>query len=410
MTYPFATHTSGLRIVLRPTASDVTYLGIAIGSGTRHEKRGQAGLAHFVEHMLFKGTRLRNARQIINRLEQVGGELNAYTTKEEIILYSILPSEYRFRALQLLLDLLLNSTFPIDEISKEKTVIIDEINSYKDAPSELIWDDFENILFRNHPLGHSILGTERSVSSFTRGMLQRFFTEHFKPSNMVLFVQGKANLEELLHWLDLLMPQRTYTKHSSIVHASLNTPKSALPKRTIRHKDTYQRHVLIGGCGYSLFDPKRFALSLLVNILGGPNMNSRLNMSLRETLGLVYHVECNYTPYHDTGSVSIYLGCSTKHMQRAIKAVYDELELLNTTPISSIELEHAKRQLYGQLTISNDHAEQTFLSLGKHFLHYSSIEPHSELKQRIQHITPEEIHIVAQEIFSPNNLIELIYK
>lgn len=410
MIYPSATHPSGMRVVLHPTSSEVVYLGIAIGVGARHEKRGQAGLAHFIEHMLFKGTPLRHAKQIINRLEEVGGELNAYTSKEEIILYSILPYRFRFRALQLMLDLMLRSTFPSKEISKEKTVIIDEINSYKDSPSELIWDDFENILFRKHPLGHSILGTEQSVSGFTQGMLQRFFAEHFKPYNMVLFAQGNIELVEIMQWLDLLIPhQPSIIPRPLIVPCPLMKVQD-LPKRTIRHKDTYQRHVLIGGYGYSLFDPRRITLSLLVNILGGPSMSSRLNMSLRETHGLVYHIECNYTPYHETGLVSIYLGCVPKHMKKAILLVYNELQALQTSPISTAELERAKRQLYGQLMVSYDHAEQTFLSLGKSFLHHNTVDSPEELRERIKRITTEEVYTVAQEIFSPTNLIELIYK
>lgn len=411
MSYLSTTLPSGLRVVYRHTPSPVLYMGIAIGVGTRHESRRYYGLAHFTEHMLFKGTKLRGSTQIIHRLEQIGGELNAYTSKEETILYGLVPRAYYYRTLQLMADIVQHSLFDPTELAKEQTVVIDEIASYEDSPSDLIWDEFENILFRSHPLGHSILGTEESVGRITSEVERHFFAQHYRPSNMVVFVQGEIDYDSLVTHCSLLLGGG-----ASLITAPAPTmlPASPLPlsvpRQTVRLKDTHQRHVLIGGYAYSRYDKRRLALSILVNLLGGPGMSSRLNMSLREHSGLVYHVECSYTAYSDTGFVGIYLGCAPRNMKAAISLVEGELHRLTTTPLSPREIEATKRQLKGQLIVAEDGPEQTFLSLGKTFLHHSKVYTLEETCARIDAVSAEELFEVAQEIFSPERMYRLIYK
>lgn len=411
MSYLSTTLPSGLKVVYRPMPSPVLYMGIAIGVGTRHESRRYYGLAHFTEHMLFKGTKLRGSTQIIQRLEQVGGELNAYTSKEETILYGLVPRAYYYRTLQLMADIVCHSLFDATELAKEQTVVIDEIASYEDSPSDLIWDEFENILFRSHPLGHSILGTEASVGRITSEVERRFFAQHYRPSNMVVFVQGQIDYDTLVAHCRELLDRGASAPHQDASSAVALPPLPlSVPRQTVRIKDTHQCHVLIGGYGYSRYDKRRLALSILVNLLGGPGMSSRLNMSLRERSGLVYHVECSYTAYSDTGFVGIYLGCAPRNMRAAISLVEDELRRLVSAPLSPHEVEATKRQLKGQLIVAEDGPEQTFLSLGKTFLHHGKAYTLEETCARIDAVDAQGLFEVAQEIFAPERMYRLIYK
>lgn len=407
MTYNTHALPNGLRIIHRQHPSPVIYLGIAIAVGTRHERRGEYGLAHFTEHMLFKGTRLRSSTQIIQRLECVGGELNAYTSKEETILYALAPRAYAHRSLQLMADIVQHSQFAPDELSKEQTVVIDEINSYEDSPSDLIFDEFENLLFRHHPLGHFILGTSRSVASFTQRKEQRFFADHYRPDNMVLFAQGDINFADLVRSAEVLFDTKPIGKQRKAPSPHSWTPLIATTK--VRRRDTHQSHVIIGGYAYSMYDKRRLALSVLVNLLGGPGMSARLNMALRERTGLAYHVECSYTAYSDTGMVAIYFGCAPENEHRAIQIVNEELERLVSTPLTDRELVLTKRQLKGQLSVAGDNHENTFLSLGKAYLHHGRVDTLEETYARIDAITSEELHAIACEIFPPEKLHKLIY-
>lgn len=401
------TLSNGLRFVHRPLLSPVVYIGIAIGVGTRHEKRGEHGLAHFTEHMLFKGTTSRSSRDIIMELEEVGGELNAYTGKEETILYALCPKDYAERALRLMADLVQHSIFSPEELAKEQTVVIDEIHSYEDSPSELIWDEFEDLVFAGHPLGHSILGTEKSVSSFSQQKELRFYKEHYKPSNMVVFTQGDIDqqafaslIEDCFSTTPLARPER------------ISYPRPKLqeqPKTVRRRRDTSQRHVLIGASAYSMHDQRRLGLSLLVNILGGPGMSSRLNMRLREESGFAYNVDCIYTAYSDTGLVAIAFGCSKQHMNEAIELSLKELHRLATETLSTEDLNSAKRQLKGQLTVASDGHENYFLSIGKAYLHHDKVEELEETMKRIDALQAEDLASIAQEIFTPERMYTLIY-
>ena len=402
----------GLRIIasVEPEAA-VSYVGIGVRVGARDEGLRWHGLAHSIEHMLFKGTRLRSATQLIERMESVGAELNAYTTKEETMLYAIAPSRYAARSLHTLLDIATHSTFPQEEWAKEQEVILDEIHSYEDSPSELIFDEFEDQVFRPHSLGHAILGTEASVGRITVEAQRSFYRRYYRPERMVLFARGVLNLESLI-----AAAERVFVGDAE----PLLLDKGALPalplaamkevRRVVRRRDTAQSHVLLGRAAYSLYDSRRLALSLLANILGGSGMNARLNMRLREKRGLVYHVECNYTPYTDAGLFAIYFGSSHRAEAEAIELVYAELERLVAEGLTPRALEQALRQTQGQLILAAEQKEQHFLSMGKSFLHTGRFESDEELQQRLSKLTPALLHEVAVDLFDRSAFHELIYR
>ena len=402
----------GLRIIasVEPEAA-VSYVGIGVRVGARDEGLRWHGLAHSIEHMLFKGTRLRSATQLIERMESVGAELNAYTTKEETMLYAIAPSRYAARSLHTLLDIATHSTFPQEEWAKEQEVILDEIHSYEDSPSELIFDEFEDQVFRPHSLGHAILGTEASVGRITVEAQRSFYRSHYRAERMVLFARGVLNLESLI-----AAAERVFVGEAEplLLDAgalpALPLAKMKGARRVVRRRDTAQSHVLLGRAAYSLYDSRRLALSLLANILGGSGMNARLNMRLREERGLVYHVECNYTPYTDAGLFAIYFGSSHRAEAEAIELVYDELERLVAEGLTSRALEQALRQTQGQLILAAEQKEQHFLSMGKSFLHTGRFESDEELQQRLSKLTPALLHEVAVDLFDRSAFHELIYR
>ena len=336
---------NGLRIIHEPTLSKVAYCGFAIDAGTRDEAENEQGMAHFVEHLIFKGTEKRKAWHILNRMENVGGDLNAYTNKEETVVYAAFLKEHLERALELLGDIVFHSTFPQHEIEKETEVIIDEIQSYEDTPSELIFDDFEDMIFRNHPLGRNILGKPELLRSF-----------------------------------------RTEAR------------------------DTHQAHVMIGSRGYNAYDDKRTALYLLNNVLGGPGMNSKLNVSLRERRGLVYNVESNLTSYTDTGAFCIYFGTDVDDMDTCLKLTYKELKRMRDTKMTSSQLAAAKKQLIGQIGVASDNFENNALGMAKTFLHYHKYESSELVFKRIEELTAEMLLEVANEMFAEEYLSTLIYK
>lgn len=406
MEYHSHTLANGLRIVHLPVDSPVSYCGFAVNAGTRDEQSDEFGLAHFVEHMLFKGTGKRKAWHILNRMENVGGELNAYTTKEETFVYSIFMEEHYSRAFELMVDLLFDSRFPQAEIEKEVEVILDEINSYEDSPSELIFDEFENQLFQGHALGHHILGDEASLLRFSPETGRSFMRRHYAPSNMVFFSMGRKDFgrivkraESLLAGIDFPAAPRNRT-----------APGILLPTEKRIHKETHQSHVLVGGRTYSMFDDRRIPLFLLNNILGGPGMNNRLNVSLREKHGLVYNVESNVTSYTDTGLASIYFGTDPKNREKALALVHRELATLRETALSASQLAAAKKQVIGQLGVSGDNREGLFLGLGKSFLHYDRYDTLPEVFEKIEQLTATEIREVANDVFAPDRLFSLIYE
>lgn len=406
MTYSSFVLPNGLRIVHLPTDSPVSYCGYAINAGTRDEEPGEFGLAHFVEHMLFKGTRKRKSWHILNRMENVGGELNAYTTKEETFVYSIFMEEHYSRAFELLTDLVFNSQFPLPEVEKEVDVILDEINSYKDSPSELIFDEFENYLFNGHPLGHNILGEQQSLLSFKSGTGKTFMQRYYVPSNMVFFSMGRKPLQKIVKMAEAALSGLTFPE----LKLERNAPELISTFTRTDKMDTYQSHVLLGGKSYNMYDEKRLPLFLLNNILGGPGMNNRLNVSLREKNGLVYTVESGITNYTDTGLATIYFGTDPRNKDKALSLVYKEIKKAREVKLTDSQLSAAKKQLTGQLSVSGDNKEGLFLGLGKSFLHYNRYDSLSEAITKIENITASQLLEVANEVFPESNLSVLTYE
>lgn len=404
------THPSGLRILCSPQeGAPVTYLGLAIHAGSQDEKRLHYGLAHSIEHMLFKGTRQRSASALIQRVESVGGELNAFTTKEDTTVYAITPSPYAEEVLELLLELVSQSTFPEEEWRKEQEVILEEIYSYEDSPAELIFDEFEDQVFRGSPLGHAILGTEASVRRIGVKHQRDFFAQYYRPERMVLFVQGACTLEMLLPQVERFFPSPSQPRTPYL--PSLTPLASTTEgKARVRRQDNSQSHVLVGAEAYPRSASERFALSLLTNILGGPAMNSLLNLRLREELGLVYQVEANYTPYASTGIFSIYFGSSAEKEKQAHSLVLQILTELASQPLSQATFDQALHQIRGQLLIASENREQQFLSLGKSYLHRDRYETNEELLASLARLTPQDLQQVAQHLFRPDRLHTLIYR
>lgn len=397
---------NGLRIVHLPSESPVSYCGFAVNAGTRDEEEHEFGLAHFVEHMIFKGTQKRKAWHILNRMENVGGELNAYTTKEETFVYSVFMEEHYSRAFELLTDLIFHSQFPQQEIEKEVDVILDEINSYEDSPSELIFDEFENLLFEGHALGHNILGDEKSLLSFNSESGLSFMRRFYAPENMLFFSMGRTDFKKIVKSAEAALVDIHF--HQDLRNRVV--PEAIMPRALKSHKETHQAHVLIGGRTYSMHDEKRIPLFLMNNLLGGPGMNNRLNVSLREKHGLVYNVESNITSYTDTGLASIYFGTDPKNMEKAISLVHKELKKLREVKLSATQLAAAKKQVIGQLGVSGDNKEGLFLGLGKSVLHYNRYETLPEVFTKVESLTAEEIWEVANEIFADDRLFSLIYE
>ena len=406
MQYNEYTLPNGLRIIHEPTLSKVSYCGFAIDAGTRDEAENEQGMAHFVEHLIFKGTEKRKAWHILNRMENVGGDLNAYTNKEETVVYAAFLTEHLERALELLGDIVFHSTFPQHEIEKETEVIIDEIQSYEDNPSELIFDDFEDMIFRNHPLGRNILGKPDLLRSFRTEDVLSFTRRFYQPGNMVFFVQGQYDFKKIV---------RLAEKHLADVPAvtvdnQRVPPPLYVPERLVVSKDTHQAHVMIGSRGYNAYDDKRTALYLLNNILGGPGMNSKLNVSLRERRGLVCNVESNLTSYTDTGAFCIYFGTDIEDMDTCLKLTYKELKRMRDVKMTSSQLAAAKKQLIGQIGVASDNFENNALGMAKTYLHYHKYESSEVVFKRIETLTAEQLMEVANEMFAEEYLSTLIYK
>ena len=406
MQYNIHTLSNGLRIIHEPSSSKVAYCGFAVDAGTRDEAENEQGMAHFVEHLIFKGTRKRKAWHILNRMENVGGDLNAYTNKEETVIYSAFLTEHFGRALELLADIVFHSTFPQNEIEKETEVIIDEIQSYEDTPSELIFDDFEDMIFRNHPLGRNILGRPDLLKKFRSEDAMAFTSRFYQPSNMVFFVLGDFNFQKIVRQVEKLLvdlPLVTVENQRTI-------PPLYVPEQLVVHKETHQAHVMIGSRGYNAYDDKRTALYLLNNILGGPGMNSRLNVSLRERRGLVYTVESNLTSYTDTGAFCIYFGTDPEDVDTCLKLTYKELKRMRDVKMTSSQLMAAKKQLIGQIGVASDNNENNALGMAKTFLHYNKYESSESVFRRIEALTAEGLLEVANEMFAEEYLSTLIYR
>ena len=398
---------NGLRIIHCPSPTDVIYCGYAINAGTRDEKNNEQGIAHFVEHLLFKGTTHRRAWHILNRMENVGGDLNAYTNKEETVVYSAFLKQHFMRAAELLTDIVFHSTFPENQIEKEVEVIIDEIQSYEDSPAELIFDDFEELIFPDHALGRNILGKPELLRGFGTEDALRFTENRYKTGNMVFFVLGNIPFRKVTDTIRKLT--RDVTAHTAPVDGR-TSPLAYIPRNLTLHRDTHQSHVMIGTRAYDAHNSRRTGLYLLNNILGGPGMNSRLNVALREKNALVYNVESNLTSYTDTGVFSIYFGCDQEDRDRCIELTRKELKKLRDNLMKDSQLSAAKKQIIGQLGVASDNFENCALDMGKCFLHYNRYEEKEEVYKRIESITSNELLEIANEIFSEEQLSTLIYE
>ena len=411
MTHQYNTVTlkNGLRIIHTLSSTDVVYCGYAINAGTRDETEEQSGMAHFCEHMMFKGTTRRRSIHILNRMESVGGDINAYTNKEETVVYSAFLKDHLPRAIDLLTDIVFNSTYPQAEIEKEVEVIIDEIQSYEDSPNELIFDDFEQLVFPNHPFGRNILGDPQQLKSFTTAKALEFTRHFYRPENCIFFVYGNVDFKLITRELEKAFDKVEYSPLITTAPPRI-TPSPYTASRKIIQKDTHQAHVMIGGRAYDAYDDRRFNLYLLHNMLGGPGMNSRRNVSLRGKCGLVDKIDSNMTSYTDAGTFCIYFGCDNKDGKRCCGLVQRELDKFIKEPLTEHQLNAAKKQLIGQIGVSCDNFENFALSVGKEFLHYDRCKNIEALYHRIEGLTTKQVQDTAVEIFSPDNLSTLIYQ
>jgi predicted Zn-dependent peptidase len=397
---------NGIRLVHLRVADIVGHCGLLINTGSRDENDKQHGVSHFIEHMLFKGTHKRKAYHILSRLEDVGGELNAYTTKEETAIHASFMKEYFERAVEIISDITFNSVFPLKEIEKEKDVVIEEINSYRDNPAELIFDDFEEIVYKNQPIGRNILGTAETVKSFTREMLFDFISANYSTEEMVFCSVGNIADNKILKLF-----QKYFSKIPHRIKPLIRKiPGLYKPSFVTRVMDTYQNHCIIGNVAYNLKDKRRMGLFLLNNILGGQGLNSRLNLSLREKNGFAYNVESSYSPYCDTGVFSIYFGTDSHNLEKSISIANREMNKLRTTRLGSMQLGKAKNQIKGYLARGYENHESLTLSLGKSLLVFNKIDALGETYRKIDTVSSLEILETANDIFEPTKLSTLIYK
>lgn len=422
MKYNTYTLDNGLRIIHLPSDSKVVYCGYQINAGTRNEEPGEEGLAHFCEHVTFKGTERRKAWHILNCLESVGGDLNAYTNKEGTVYYSAILKEHIARAVDLLTDIVFHSVYPQAEIDKEVEVICDEIESYNDSPAELIYDEFENIIFKGSPLGHNILGTAEQVRSFKTEDALRFTRKLYRPDNAIFFAYGDIDFKKLVRLLkkSFLSEERRVKSEKfnspeaqtqfNIQHSTFNTQHSFEGQTIVMQKNTHQAHVMIGTRAYDVNDSRRMPLYLLNNMLGGPGMNAKLNLALREHNGLVYTVESTMVAYGDTGVWSIYFGCDEHDVKRCLRLVRKELDKFMQKPLSEAQLKAAKKQIKGQIGVACDNRENFALDFGKSFLHYGWEKNVDRLYEQVDEITAEQIQTVAKELFDKDRLTTLIFK
>ena len=448
MKYNTYTLDNGLRIIHLPSDSQVVYCGYQINAGTRNEKPGEEGLAHFCEHVTFKGTERRKAWHILNCLESVGGDLNAYTNKEGTVYYSAILKEHIARAVDLLSDIVFHSVYPQAEIDKEVEVICDEIESYNDSPAELIYDEFENILFKGSPLGHNILGTAEQVRSFKTEDALRFTRKLYRPDNAIFFAYGDIDFKKLVKLIQKALGEcpkgrelacsadcksaetpteeriaeetptgETPTEemeagdaNHKVQSSKLNVQSKVAGQTIVMQKNTHQAHVMIGTRAYDVNDDRRMPLYLLNNMLGGPGMNAKLNLALREHNGLVYTVESTMVSYGDTGTWSIYFGCDEHDVKRCLRLVRKELDKFMQKPLSDAQLKAAKKQIKGQIGVACDNRENFALDFGKSFLHYGWEKNVDRLYEQVDAITAAQIQAVAQELFDKDRLTTLIFK
>jgi predicted Zn-dependent peptidase len=384
----------------------VAHFGLIVHTGTRDELEHEHGLAHFMEHMFFKGTRKRSAIQIISRLEDVGGEINAYTTKEETAIYASFLKQDYLRAVELIYDIFFHSSFPEKERKKEAEVILNEIQSYDDSPSELIFDRAEELLFPDHSIGRNILGSEKSLTGFQNGALEQFRLENYATEEVVLSFTGNVHFERIRHAAERYfadIPLKTRQR-------SRMAPRVSSGIKMAEKRNTFQKHCLLAGGAYSLPDPKRLQLYLLNNILGGPGMNSRLNLALRERRGYSYSAESHYAPYTDTGAMMIYFSCDPDRFQQYLQVTRDEMKKLRSKQISDNRLINARKQLIGQLAISYESNEHLMLTAGKRMLVFNRVNSLADIRKELEQISAAQLLDTANEVLCPDHFNMLVFE
>lgn len=402
---------NGIKLVHRWTSSPVAYMGVMVGVGTRDEAPEENGMAHYIEHCVFKGTQHHSARQIIHSIEGIGGEINAYTTKEETTFYAATLTEHAQSTLHLIAEMVLEPTFRKEETDKERTVIFDEIESYNDSPSELIYDDFESLVFNGHPLAMPILGTRKTLRRISSkpDYALNWMRKHYRPERMVVFCQGNIRPERFFRLAEKEFGHLKSTLIPTVTRQSPDgQPTDNYAATYTRH--THQVHAMLGGKAYPLGHERQLAMFLLNNILGGGSLNSRLNLSLREKRGLVYTVESTYTPLSDTGYWCVYWACEKEHFQQCMYLVEQELYKLRTTPLSQTGLKKALLQLRGQMAISAQNQENSALSMAKSMLYYGHVPHWIETFKKIEQTTTLQLQEVANELYNPLYNYILTYK
>lgn len=405
MDYQLFTLKNGIRVIHQQVDSPVAHLGLIVNTGSRDELEEEQGMAHFIEHTIFKGTQKRTAVQIINRLEDVGGELNAYTTKEETAIYATFLNEFYARSIELISDIVTNASFPDKELELEKEVIIEEINSYNDSPAELIYDEFEELIFDGHPIARNILGTPDKVRSFKRKQLLQFIQKNYQTHDMVICSVGK------------IAPRKFETLITRYFGEFAENNKSReriafqgyQPQQKEVVKDTFQSHCIIGAEAYNITSEMRLPMILLNNIIGGSAMNSRLNMALREKNGLAYNVESSFSPYTDTGVFMTYFGTERNNLYKAVDIVEKEFQKLRNKKLGPQLLARSKKQLIGQLAIANENREDLMLTIGRSYLYFNKVDSLSSVFQKIENISADELYKMANEVLAKKNLSKLIF-
>jgi predicted Zn-dependent peptidase len=406
MEFHIFTLPNGIRVIHKQTDREVAHCGLVVNAGSRDELEDEQGLAHFIEHCIFKGTSKRKTYHILSRLDAVGAEINAYTTKEETWIYASFVNKHFDRAAELIADICFNSTFPEKEIKKEKDVIIDEINSYQDSPSETIFDDFEEQVFDGHPIGRNILGTVDSVKKFSRESILKFIFRHYRTDQMVFSVVGNIPAKKV----ERVVRKYFSESRDSAIHQKRIAFNSYLPRHIERNEDTHQVHYVLGNTAYHHDHPQKTGLILLNNYLGGPGMNSRLNLMIREKYGFAYNIESHYQSYYDTGIFEVYLGTDEKTFEKGKKLIFKELALLREKKLGTAQLHSAKQQLIGQFALAQESGSGIMLAIGKSFLLYDKVDSVEEVYKKINEVTSSDIMEIANEILQVNSLSSLTFK
>ena len=405
MEYNVHTLPNGIRLLHVPSASAISHACIIVNAGSRDEKADQGGLAHFIEHLIFKRTEKRNTNQILNRLESVGADLNAYTTKEYTCIHASFLNPYLDRTLELFNDIVFHSTFPEDEMDKEKSVILDEISSYLDQPEEAIYDDFEDLVFEGHSLGRNILGTTESVANLQKENIQEFIKDNYHTDKIVIAVLGNYSLHKLV---------KIGTKHYSDIPANLHAPYRIAPVKVptvikTLTKPIQQAHAVLGMQAYSLHHPYKTGLLLLNNLLGGTGMSSILNLQIREKYGIAYTIETGFSPLSDTGIFTLYFGTDKEKVDKAWSLIFREFKKIKDHPLTEVQLQKAKNKFIGQIALGEENRIGLIISMAKSLIDYDRIDDLQTVFNKIQQVSTSEIADIANEMLDESNLSALSF-